>query len=456
MNGVLTKADLIDKGNEESVLKILRNEVVPLKKGYTLIKCRGHQALQNNESLQKTLEKEKKFFTTHAIFRSLEKNQWGINSLSQKLATDLINFIKKELPNIRSSISKNLTLATQGQQDLICDYPTTPDAKLNFVLNKTYEFVNLFNNLIEGRYWLEVLEIIEKKSTKFCLRLIPHARKSFTDFHKELVKIPPVNSVDDKVNRLLKHGQGREPREFLSYDTFKKIAREFIQNVQPLVTDVMDKIYYNLRSVLVALADHYFGKYPAFRSNFVTIALGHLEECRASCQHDLEMLLVKEKVFFTMDRNYEEKIASLESLKSIKYALRQDWLEYFLNTEEERAQSFQPPATGRNQVYRLPPATGNNSQTMKEILPKYIIVYYLIAIQRISENVSQTIIYFLMDKLYMNLKSKLPSHVARPDVYDLLDSACVGVDDMKSSLKFKIEGLKQGIQEIDKLSKMKH
>lgn len=67
--GVLTKADLIDKGNEESILKILNNEVIPLSKGYTIVKCRGQSALLKNESLKETLEKEKIFFQNHDVFK---------------------------------------------------------------------------------------------------------------------------------------------------------------------------------------------------------------------------------------------------------------------------------------------------------------------------------------------------------------------------------------------------
>ncbi|KAL2081402.1 hypothetical protein ACEWY4_023255 [Coilia grayii] len=67
--GILTKPDLVDKGAEEGVVSILNNQVVPLKKGYMLVKCRGQQDINDNMPLAKALEKERKFFTDHTHFR---------------------------------------------------------------------------------------------------------------------------------------------------------------------------------------------------------------------------------------------------------------------------------------------------------------------------------------------------------------------------------------------------
>ncbi|TNN31141.1 Interferon-induced GTP-binding protein Mx [Liparis tanakae] len=43
--GVLTKPDLVDKGTEESVLEIVRNDVIHLKKGYMIVRCRGQKEI---------------------------------------------------------------------------------------------------------------------------------------------------------------------------------------------------------------------------------------------------------------------------------------------------------------------------------------------------------------------------------------------------------------------------
>lgn len=67
--GVLTKPDLIDKGTEVQVLKAVKNEVISLRKGYTIVKCRGQAALDKKQKLQDATRDEKAFFENHEIFR---------------------------------------------------------------------------------------------------------------------------------------------------------------------------------------------------------------------------------------------------------------------------------------------------------------------------------------------------------------------------------------------------
>ncbi|XP_078088030.1 interferon-induced GTP-binding protein Mx-like [Mustelus asterias] len=67
--GVLTKPDLIDKGTEEDIIKILDNKVVPLKKGYILVKCRGQKELNANTSMTAALKEEITFLNSNSLYR---------------------------------------------------------------------------------------------------------------------------------------------------------------------------------------------------------------------------------------------------------------------------------------------------------------------------------------------------------------------------------------------------
>lgn len=69
--GILTKPDLVDRGTEESIINIIRNLVVPLKKGYMIVKCRGQQDIHNRLALAAAIEQERKFFESHKHFRYL-------------------------------------------------------------------------------------------------------------------------------------------------------------------------------------------------------------------------------------------------------------------------------------------------------------------------------------------------------------------------------------------------
>jgi len=65
----LTKPDLIDRGTENDILDIVQNKVIHLSKGYTMVKCRGQQQINEKIPLEEAAEKERDFFQKHDIFR---------------------------------------------------------------------------------------------------------------------------------------------------------------------------------------------------------------------------------------------------------------------------------------------------------------------------------------------------------------------------------------------------
>lgn len=48
--GILTKLNLVVKGTEKTLVSIVQNMVIPLKKGYTIVKCRGQREITKNVS----------------------------------------------------------------------------------------------------------------------------------------------------------------------------------------------------------------------------------------------------------------------------------------------------------------------------------------------------------------------------------------------------------------------
>ncbi|XP_051719712.1 interferon-induced GTP-binding protein Mx-like [Ctenopharyngodon idella] len=66
---ILTKPDLIDRGAEIDVLNIVWGKVIPLSKGYIIVRCRGQGDINDKISLSKAMEMEMKFFRNHRYFR---------------------------------------------------------------------------------------------------------------------------------------------------------------------------------------------------------------------------------------------------------------------------------------------------------------------------------------------------------------------------------------------------
>uniref|UniRef100_A0A671NHI3 Dynamin-type G domain-containing protein n=1 Tax=Sinocyclocheilus anshuiensis TaxID=1608454 RepID=A0A671NHI3_9TELE len=92
--GILTKPDLVDKGMEETVIKTVNNQEIPLKKGYMIVKCRGQQDINEKLDLVQALEKERQFFDGHSHFRSLlEDRKATIPLLAERLTKELVEHI---------------------------------------------------------------------------------------------------------------------------------------------------------------------------------------------------------------------------------------------------------------------------------------------------------------------------------------------------------------------------
>ncbi|KAI2644173.1 Interferon-induced GTP-binding protein Mx3 [Labeo rohita] len=106
---ILTKPDLIDKGTEKNILAIVYNKVIPLRKGYIMVKCRGQQQIDDKISLEEAAQMERDFFQNHDYFRCLlEEDKVTIKSLAIKLTNDLVDHIKKSLPQLHKQVKNQL------------------------------------------------------------------------------------------------------------------------------------------------------------------------------------------------------------------------------------------------------------------------------------------------------------------------------------------------------------
>ncbi|KAB5523371.1 hypothetical protein PHYPO_G00151780 [Pangasianodon hypophthalmus] len=92
---ILTKPDLIDRGTEKNILDIVRNQVIPLSKGYVIVKCRGQKQIDDKISLSEATGVEREFFRRHEFFSCLlYEEKATIQSLATKLTQNLVDHIK--------------------------------------------------------------------------------------------------------------------------------------------------------------------------------------------------------------------------------------------------------------------------------------------------------------------------------------------------------------------------
>lgn len=108
--GVITKPDRLSagSGSEAKFLELARNQDVFFKLGWHVIKNRKFE--EAKASIQQRHLSEKVFFST-SNFKSLPKEDLGIDTLRAKLSHLLFDHVKKELPRLRDDLENALRTA---------------------------------------------------------------------------------------------------------------------------------------------------------------------------------------------------------------------------------------------------------------------------------------------------------------------------------------------------------
>uniref|UniRef100_A0A672RDG8 Interferon-induced GTP-binding protein Mx3-like n=1 Tax=Sinocyclocheilus grahami TaxID=75366 RepID=A0A672RDG8_SINGR len=156
---ILTKPDLIDKDTEKSVLAIVHNKVIPLRKGYIVVKCRGQQQIDDEIPLEAAAQMERDFFQNHDYFRCLLKaDNATIKSLAVKLTQDLVEHIKKSLPQLQEQIKNQLWSVKKALKDCEDGPPEDHEGAKEFLIKKSILFpkVNNSNELSENYRGMEL------------------------------------------------------------------------------------------------------------------------------------------------------------------------------------------------------------------------------------------------------------------------------------------------------------
>ncbi|KAG8994202.1 hypothetical protein FRB90_000510, partial [Tulasnella sp. 427] len=109
--GVLTKVDRIQAGTASKWLRLLRGEEQPLFHGWFCVKQRSPSELARYTPWEEAKALEKEFFETVAPWSELDVRQrgrLGSEKLADRLGAILSDLVSRELPGIRTKISKEL------------------------------------------------------------------------------------------------------------------------------------------------------------------------------------------------------------------------------------------------------------------------------------------------------------------------------------------------------------
>ncbi|XP_008289662.1 interferon-induced GTP-binding protein Mx-like [Stegastes partitus] len=299
--GILTKPDLVDKGTEETVIEIVHNEAIHLKKGYMIVKCRGQMEISKKVSLPKALEREKAFFKDHAHFQILyDEGHATVPKLAEKLTLELVHHIQKSLPRLEEQIKKKLkqtqaTMTRYGKEP-----PSDATEKLGFLIDRVMAFTQDAISLTKG----EELKCGMRSNTFYTLRC------QFAEWNKTTEDSGTTFSwnIERQVGQYEQKYRGRELPGFINYKTFETIVQDHIKQLEEPAILKLKEVSEIVKKEMSELAEQSLVGFP----NLIKMAKMKIEasinEKEAVAESMLRTQFKMEMIVFTQDTTYSKKL----------------------------------------------------------------------------------------------------------------------------------------------------
>ncbi|XP_051269585.1 interferon-induced GTP-binding protein Mx isoform X6 [Dicentrarchus labrax] len=298
--GILTKPDLVDKGTEETVVDIVHNEVIHLKKGYMIVKCRGQKEITEKVSLTEAIEREKAFFNDHVFFQTLYNDGHAtVPKLAEKLTLELVHHIERSLPRLEEQIEEKLQ-QTRAELERYGNGPPSDAAeRLIFLIDKVTAFTQDVISLTKGEELKcgdsNIFSTLRKEFGKWNAHL-DHSGENFNE------------KIEREVEEYEERYRGRELPGFINYKTFEFMVKEQIKQLEEPAVKRLKDIGDAVRKVFIQLAHSSFTGYP----NLMKTAKAKIEAIRQEKESTAESMLrtqfKMELLVYSQDRTYSSSL----------------------------------------------------------------------------------------------------------------------------------------------------
>uniref|UniRef100_A0A672RC43 Interferon-induced GTP-binding protein Mx2-like n=1 Tax=Sinocyclocheilus grahami TaxID=75366 RepID=A0A672RC43_SINGR len=221
---ILTKPDLIDRGTEKNILAVVQNKVIPLRKGYVMVKCRGQQQIDEKIPLVEATQIERDFFQNHDFFRPLlDENKATVKCLAIKLTQDLVSHIKKSLPKLDEQIKKQLWDVRNELKECEAGPPQDLKGAKQFLIKILTKFNDKIKSLSLGELIIEENLFVQLR-TEFKKWNDAFIRILFSFLYEK--KNPSCSQQVDSSKELSQNYRGRELLGFSNYRVFEMILQD--------------------------------------------------------------------------------------------------------------------------------------------------------------------------------------------------------------------------------------
>ncbi|XP_056107088.1 myxovirus (influenza virus) resistance G [Rhinichthys klamathensis goyatoka] len=365
---ILTKPDLIDRGTEKNILDIIHNKVIYLRKGYIMVKCRGQQQIDENIPLEEATAIERDFFQNHDHFRDLlNEDKATIKCLAVKLTQNLVDHIKKSLPQLNQQIKKKLWEVKNELKECETGPPEDPKGAKQFLVETLKRFSDQIDSLSSG-------EQMSKEN------LFVQLRAEFKKWNDHLNSTKTTFSDSKKLSQT---NRGRELLGFSSYRLFESLLQKHVANLKKPAVELLNAI---IKDIIIT----------------------HLTDVVSQCFRNYTVLqkTAKDKINdiqLTQQEKTEKRMLEQFEMENMVYTQDPIYLKLLNEITNEQFSEEELPLLTKNCMYS-----------------KMMEAYYEIVVQRMADQLPMMISFFMLKQTAQLLSTDMLCLVDGANVSELL------------------------------------
>ncbi|XP_067221006.1 interferon-induced GTP-binding protein Mx-like isoform X2 [Chanodichthys erythropterus] len=413
---ILTKPDLIDKGAEIDILNTVQGKVVPLSKGYIIVRCRGQSDINNKIPLSEAMEMEMEFFRNHRYFSSLLNDEKASTQcLAKKLTKELVDHIKKSLPHLTDQIDTRLLSVREELKKYNLGPPLEEEKMGPFLSHIIIEFSDQINELSRTGHSKEknihaLLRPVFKKWDVY----LRSTEASFT---------ARVNEMVDKYNEI---HRGRELLTFSDYCEFECVIKEHVAALQKPAMETLKHGREIVQNKFRELCISSFVQYPSLRNNISKMIDDIQSKQEAKVEKRIKEFINMEQLVFTQDKVLQKKLDDSDISQT---------------TGVERYENLRDDDMILN-------SKGCALLDARNLVSDKLALYYEIVYQRLTDYVPMLITLFMLKKAAKTLRHQMLELRNGADVVKLLSEDSER-GRRRAELKQRLERLTQAQEMIN-------
>uniref|UniRef100_A0A3B1JHR8 Interferon-induced GTP-binding protein Mx-like n=1 Tax=Astyanax mexicanus TaxID=7994 RepID=A0A3B1JHR8_ASTMX len=385
---ILTKPDLVDKGAEADILQIMQGKVVPLKKGYIIVRCRGQSDINENLSLAEATRLETEFFRNHSHFSYLlEEQRVTTRCLSNRLTKDLVEHIRASLPSLTEQIQIRLSAVRVELRNYGHGPPLEQEKLGPYLSKKILEFSDQISELCRtGASGQANLYSLLRPVFKQWEGLLRDSKASFRAAVQEMTENYEAH-------------RGRELITFSDYCVYESLVQKHVNEIKLPAVETVKIIRGIVQTEFRTVCELCFPNFPHLRY----MILNQIEEIQSKQESKVEKRLLEyismEKLVYTQDPIFTQKLVDFRFVEQ-----RQEYESVCLDTGEN--------------------ATSVNNCAVfdtRKLTPEKLIIYYEIVYQRLADYVPMLVLLFMMKEAAILLRAETMNLRDGADIGKLLN-----------------------------------